>query len=128
MPKNLGRDLRWCEGSTPPNLSEWRCHLQTMYINSNGVVCWGASFELSIVSLSIQNLNYLKIFSYCINRKVGGWCLRTKTNTCVLVVFVRVVPFVGEKIRSCITYFASADVLPTKSLLLSLGWLAKWSF
>ena len=30
-----------------------------VYINNDGDVCWGVSFELSIVSLSIQNLNYL---------------------------------------------------------------------
>lgn len=41
------------------NLSKWGVICKLVYINNDGDVYWGVSFELSIVSLSIQNLNYL---------------------------------------------------------------------
>ena len=125
MPKNLGRDLRWREGGAPPNLSKWVCHLQTMYINSDNDICWGASFELSIVSLSIQNLNYLYSFIIAEMEKLGVGA-SVKRKLIVFLWLVCVLFFVLVRNLSCITSIASLDLLPTKSLPLGIlsGWLS----
>ena len=101
-------------GGAPPSLSKWGCHLQTMYIDSDGVYVRVREFVEHCVLVHTLLELFENLF-FLWNRKVGGWCLRKNQYLCL--VFVCVVIFcVGKKLLLCNLLCASADALPTNCL------------